>query len=56
MLGVPDVPLGIALVAVVVVGPLLWMWARVRHGEPALARHGRRTKGQNARKADLVRD
>ena len=47
MIGVPDVPLGIALVVVAVAGPLLWMWARVRHGQPALAgrslaRFGRR--------------
>jgi uncharacterized protein len=57
MLGVPDVPLGITLVVVVVVGPLLWMWARVRHGEPALARNGRRMKRSAAKQgASVARD
>jgi hypothetical protein len=37
MLGVPDLALMITLGVIVVVGPLLWMWARVRHGFPAFA-------------------
>ncbi|MEQ4205948.1 sulfite exporter TauE/SafE family protein [Actinopolymorpha sp. B17G11] len=57
MLGVPDVPLGITLGVVVVVGPMLWMWARVRHGQPALARNGRRTKRSAAKQeASIARD
>ena len=34
MLGVPDLWMVTALIAVVVVGPLLWMRARARHGLP----------------------
>ncbi len=37
MVGVPDVPLAVTMVALVLAGPPLWMWARVRHGKPALA-------------------
>jgi uncharacterized protein len=58
MLGVPDVPLGITLVVAVVAGPLLWMWARVSHGEPALAgrplarlRRSRTAGGQDSAQA-----
>jgi uncharacterized membrane protein YfcA len=34
LLGLPDVGRVVVLGAVVVLGPLLWMWARVRHGLP----------------------
>jgi uncharacterized protein len=57
MLGVPDMTLGIIVAVVVVVGPLLWMGARVRHGQPALARHGRRTKrADDVHEASVGRD
>ena len=42
MLGVPDLALAVMLAVAVVVGPLLWMWARVRHGFPAVGRRGQR--------------
>jgi uncharacterized membrane protein YfcA len=35
LLGVPDVPTGMILVAVLIAGPLLWKLARSRHGLPA---------------------
>jgi uncharacterized protein len=38
LLGLPDVVMLSVLAAVVVVGPLLWMWARARHGLPARTR------------------
>jgi uncharacterized membrane protein YfcA len=42
LLGLPDVVTVSVLAAVVVVGPLLWMWARARHGLPARTRIIRR--------------
>jgi hypothetical protein len=38
LLGVPDLPMVGVLATVVVVGPLLWMRARARHGFPPRAR------------------
>jgi uncharacterized membrane protein YfcA len=38
LLGLQDVAMVTALVVVVVAGPLLWMWARARHGLPPRAR------------------
>jgi uncharacterized protein len=49
MLGVPDIALGIVLAVAIVVGPLLWMWARVRHGRPALASRRLRWPGRPRR-------
>jgi uncharacterized protein len=38
LLGLPDVSMVVVLAAVVVVGPMLWMSARARHGLPRRAR------------------
>lgn len=38
LLEVPNTPTAVTLIAVVVVGPVLWMLIRRRHGFPALAR------------------
>jgi hypothetical protein len=60
LLGVGDTAMLATLAAVVVVGPLLWMWARTRHGLPArarlittaLARAGRRREPASATAAE----
>jgi uncharacterized protein len=38
LLGLSTVALGLVLLAVVAVGPWLWVWARVHHGRPAFHR------------------
>jgi hypothetical protein len=38
LLGLGNVAMVVVLTVVVAVGPLLWMWARMRHGLPARAR------------------
>ncbi|ROO62371.1 hypothetical protein EDC02_4348 [Micromonospora sp. Llam0] len=55
LLGVPDIPLLVALAAVVVAGSFGWMAARRRHGLPALARTELREPDRPADRAEPLR-
>lgn len=55
LLGVPDIPLLVALAAVVVAGSLGWMAARRRHGLPALARTELREPDRPADRSEPLR-
>jgi uncharacterized membrane protein YfcA len=52
LLNLPDVAMVSVLGAVVVVGPLLWMHARARHGLPARARFIRRSSIRRGKRAE----
>jgi hypothetical protein len=55
LLGLPDLGMLVTLGLVVVAGPLLWMWARSRHGLPARPRWIRGTAGDRRRYEQVER-
>ena len=55
LLGLGNTAMVVTLAVVVVVGPLLWMWARTRHGLPARTRIvTRNRKAQQSRSRDAT--
>lgn len=46
LLGISTLGLGVAVAALVVLGPLVWMWARAHHGLPAVAWVARRRQAE----------